>query len=426
MDYNEIAVYATLRYYEQLPVGADLNGIAVVYELGNGESKERAIQKLVGTNLTAFYFIAHLPSVYPGFSEWDYSGEKTTNDFPVFELVPRQNDSLTACFNGSSEILIKLDDPANVWDTTFHVAMPIVAIIILVLNFFIAVLGVYKMTMTVLENGFHLFTLNQMVFVLNILACLERMLFCVVSAFGSYHFGNSFSTQTLLTYGNVVTLSPCYLIILYWHEAIQLSSKSQVYPFLTKFKIPFFIIMVLLWVMDLALGACRGAYLNITSLLLIGGVLELGTMLFVMVFFIVTRIRLQNLFNRLNKSVNKRSNNKLRLATNNFYGLLVCLALAFVVLIMISFIWPVRTPKVWPFIWVWALGCVSFGSFFQLRMIRSPDRPWKWIFCGLFVSDPASLLRTDNSDELQNPGATSTLSTRSSHFAASTGDSSLV
>lgn len=365
----------------------NLTGTVVCYEMRNGEDQEGAAQAFNDRGLIALVTLARISSDYPGVGNWVRAWNPSRSSFPLFELTQKQNQTLKGWYqNQTNGIHVLITHDPNPWDKTFAIALPIVGISILLYSGFICIYAAWKLTLLVLANGFCL-NMAQVTLWLNILGNLIRMLFGASDPFSSFGTTSFTFSQLLLTLSNPSTLSGALLISLYWHEMIE-STGNKVHPFLHRLKWPFLISCIVMHAFELAVAIARATHYSFTVMLYIDGAMYVVAGLAVLIFFIVTRVRLQQVFNKLNKGLNSRRNERLSLATVQIQ-LMVIFMIIFIAFVVVmgafDIVWqPVVLPSLWAGVFLSAQSiCLC-----QVLLIRAPRVTARWFFCGII--DPES------------------------------------
>jgi hypothetical protein len=198
-----------------------------------------------------------------------------------------------------------------------------------------------------------------------------------------------------MTIPSPFVIAGAILITLYWHEMIQKTGR-KLNNFLDRMLLPFIVIGVVLFGFELATATARAVGATIRWLIVLDAIAYAVIILGLLVFFIITKIRLYRVFQKLNKRLNTKEK-RLKIASNIVVATGAVMFLYLVTLIVLGIGTLFWTPKGFIALISAILSTMVILSFLQVMLIRAPQRPWKWIFCGLFVKDPAALLREDNS-----------------------------
>lgn len=399
-DYNANPVRGVLFTTEERHPSENLKGKVLIYALKSGESQEEVAKRLKDRGLVALVTVLRAFTDVPGNGNWNRDRTRPNQPFPIYEITAKANKSLAGWYTNQSSyggVLVELDDEKNPWDKTFLIGVPIIAYYMLLHNGVIAVTAAYKWTLTIHRQGGKIeLSIPQSVFALNLIGSILRIIFAAGDPFGAWETTNFLFTQLMFSISLPVTICSVLLIALYWHETIQRTSGNKPLPFLKKLKIPFLVFILAVQIWEIIVSTLRGLYISLIVLVFIDGAIYVLTVLSIVIFFIVTRIRLQRVFDKVNQQLNSEKSQKLSLATYHFVGIVICMFIWVIILILgaSSVIW---TPVGFPIAWFIFFLMLNLVAHFQVLMIRAPQRPWKWILCGACMSDPGSLVPPDDS-----------------------------
>lgn len=210
-----------------------------------------------------------------------------------------------------------------------------------------------------------------------------------------------------------INVGNALLISLYWHEMIHKKiNKSDI--FVTKLKWLFVAIMMGMIIFEISTSVLRGLNISFSIVVYLDGAMYVLVYAGVLIFFILTRMRLQKIIDKLNASLKQGDRGtKLSIATFHVQGMVVCTFfwLVFIIIIAISTLpWaPVNFPVLWGLLFAFHMT----SALFQVLLIRAPTRSWKWIFCGLCMSSDELDMERFGSSAATSQMPMSTLSTRS-------------
>jgi hypothetical protein len=394
LDYNANPVHGILKYTDKKLPTFNLTGVALIYNLHSAESVEKIAMRFKDSGLVALLTVIRAFSSSPGSGNWIRDGTRPHQPFPVFEISMTQNKSLEKWFNNQTDGVVNVvfyDEP-NPWDTSYRIGVPIVSYWILLFNCLLCIIACYKLTITILVHGVQL-SIPQAVFFLNLLGAFLRVILTAIDPFGVWGTTSFLFTQFMFSISLPATFGSCLLISLYWDEMIRKTAGSKGTLFVQKAKFPFFVFIFFMYCFEIVVASLRGLYYQVVVLTWIDGAMYVITILGVAIFFVVTRIRMQKIFNQINKTLKSGRGQKLALATHHFIGIIVSMAIWVFMLILsaANILW---TPIGFPIAWGIYFTSLTLVGLFQVLMIRAPQRPWKWIFCGLCVQDPDELIES--------------------------------
>ena len=397
LNFTATPVRGILRSTTEKFPDFELNGTVLLYDLKSGESREKVAKRFKDSGLVALITVLTAFTNVAGSGNWIRDGTHPDQPFPVYEMSRNANKSLEAWFaNQTDGVHVELWNEKNEWDTSYRIGVPIVVIYILVHNCVIAVTALYKLVITMWTFGPQL-SIPQTVFGLNLLGACLRVIWTVGDPFGVWGNLNFMFGQVFMTISFPLTVCSTLLIALYWHEMVNRTGGKKPAIFLRKLKVPFLIFIAVVEIWEIAISIVRGFYISLVVIIFIDGAIYVFTTLGVVIFFLISRIRLQKVFDKLNRSLNKSSKGqRLTLATYQFFGIAFCMVSWIILLILgaSSFVW---TPVGFPIIWGLFFLMLNLVAHFQVLMVRAPQRSWKWIFCGACHPHPNELLDSDDS-----------------------------
>lgn len=384
------------------PFGNVTNKIVVV-PLRRTEDDLKVVQRYEGSEILAMLVVLDMPANYPGL--YQYMRKRINgavgNAFPVFEITDTQDKSLDGWFANQTRpngVSISFEsEEANPWKWVFEYWLPIFANLLLVLSGGTLVMAVYKMILLVNEYGFQI-SMAQMVIVLNIQCLIIRALWLALDPFGAYGTTNAMWVSIGQSVPFGYSICAMLLIISYWHEMIHLTGV-KINTFLSKLRIPFWIAAFILIGGELANAIVRGLGYHRTVLLTVGAIVYTVMILSLLIFFITTKVRLNHVFRNLNESLNQSDHSKLSLASNIVLimsAVMVGWLIALLMMVVVSWAW---TPEGFVLVWTLLMLGNNIMCLMQVLLIRAPYRPWRWIFCGLFVENPRALFSEESNSE---------------------------
>ena len=348
--WDTVELHGRWLYTTDKDTTMNLTGAVLCYDMRDGEDQERAAQAFEGRGLVALVTLFRVSSDYPGAGNWVRAWNPPRPSFPLYEITQTQNKSFAEWFqNQTGGIHVIVNHDANPWDKTFAIALPIVGISILLYSGFICIFAAWKLTLLVIQNGFRL-NMAQVTLWLNILGSVIRMLFGASDPFSSFGTTSFSFSQILMTLSYPSVLSGALLISLYWHEMIE-RTGNKVHGFLHRLRWPFLISCLLMHAFEIAVAVCRALHYSFTVMLYLDGAMYIVAGLAVLIFFIITRIRLTQVFKKVNKGLNSRRGERLSLATIQIQAMIVFMFIFIVFIVAIGafdFVWaPVAFPCLW-------------------------------------------------------------------------------
>jgi hypothetical protein len=372
---------------------ANFTGKVVFYQVQNLETKEKVLKRLANLDCAAFVFILRSKVPFPGISAYTYGDEEgLAHRYPVFEITENQNDTISGWIDENPNAAVRLQfsgEERNPWQLVFKRFVPAYANLLLIFSGVVMVMAGYKLFLLISDKGFQL-SIGQIVLWLNLLCLMLRVAWLASNPFAAYGGTPFLWVQFGTTFPFAFCISGALLITLYWHEMIQ-RAGHHINLFLSKMLIPFFIAVAILFMIEIATVIVRGLSATIPVVIVVDSILYAIIVLFLLIFFIITKIRLSREFERLNKSLNLEKGRKLAVASNIVVGIGSVMVLWLAALIFLAagkYFW---TPAGFTITWVVMLTAMTVLCLLQVLLIRVPFRPWKWIFCGAFMENPGQL-----------------------------------
>ena len=392
-------VYTSDEYPTFNPAGAIL-----VYQARKGKYHEDVVQRMNNSGIAALV-VQMLSDVYdPGYGEVIQKKPfKRENPFPVFELTFQQSRDLVGWFANQTTrgVIVSFDkEEANPWQYNIDTVWPAAGIVGIFTSGITLIAAAYKLTLMMWVNGPQL-SVGQCVLGIVIVAMAIRFVWCIVDPFGAYGIAHFAWVALGLSLAFPFVIGNTLLISLYWHEMITKTGK-KVNLFLNRMLIPFLIFIFLLIAFEFCTALTRGLRYYSFGLLIANAVVYCVVVAVVLCFFLITKIRLARLFNRVQKSIHSRKKRRLGRANIIVACMAAVLILFLIPLIMIAsakFLWE---PTPFSAIWISIEFGIDILAFLQMLLIRAPDRPVRWFFCGLFHDNPAELIPSEGSSSLRN------------------------
>jgi hypothetical protein len=390
-----------LHYSHPDHPSANLTGHVAVIALEETDDDYDAIERLVGTGVEAVILLSFSPVNWPGQNQHQRHRVKRAlvHSFPVFDMTLGQNASLEGWWqNQTNGIFVTFDsEEHNPWDYVYKYFVPIISNLLLVMSGVTLIIACYKQSLLVMVNGWQR-SIAQKVLVINIICLILRFVWLASDPWGAYGTTPGLWVQIGMTLPFAFSLIGALLITLYWHELIQKASGGKATMFLGKLRIPFWIIAGMLFAWELSVSIVRGFGSHaVTVLVILDGIIYALITLSLLIFFIITKVRLNRVFEKLNKSLGQSKKDKLGIASNIVLcmgAVMIWWIIALILLGIGSFIW---IPD--GFVGIWSILMIGMNvmALMQVLLIRAPYRSWRWIFCGLFADDPQSLMDDDTS-----------------------------
>lgn len=416
--WDNVTIEGRWIYLSEKETKQNLTGTIVCYALQNGETQEKAAEYFTSKGIAALVTLFRAGGNFPGAGNWVRERKRPNQPFPLYEMTGKQNNSMEGWFkNQTRGVYVRITYDRNPWDTSYAIGIPIVGISILVFSGGICILAVWKLTLLILLNGFRV-NMAQITLWINVFGCLLRMLFGATDPFASFETTTFTTSQVLLTISFPSVLSGCLLISLYWHEMIQ-RTGNKVYPFLSRLQIPFFIASAVMLVFEVVTSVVRSLHYSFSIIQFIDGAIYIVASVAVFSFFVVTRTRLQRIFNKVNKSLSNRRTERLTLATTQITTMIVFMVFFIIILVLIGASDLVWSPISFPVLWALMFLTGQVISLCQVLLIRAPVVTLKWFFCGILRPDSVT------KPSFENTNHTGSVSPTRGMSAASGGSASL-
>lgn len=381
-------------YVKDHKTNVNLTEKVVFYDQKAGEGKEKAIQLFKGRGILALVTLSRTYTDYPGSGNWIRDGTKPKDhDFPVFEFSLRQNKSMGGWYNNQSKIMVSLEFDRNPWDPIYAIAIPIVSLPYLVFSGIILVIAVWKQLCIILDNGFQI-SMAQSVLWMNIVGCIIRVILFSADPFGASETTNFLFQQILLSLSFPFAIGGALLISLYWHEMIVKAGNRKINLFLDKMRTPFFCWCLFMFLFELTTSTLRGLFYSFNVLVFIDGAIYFGVSLAVVTFFIITRYRLQAVFNRINKGLKSRREERLTLATFHLQVMIAMMCSWIIFLVILGATNLIWIPIGFPIIWATFFFSFHLVCLFQVIIIKAPYRSPRSVFMSLFYDTPVDTIPT--------------------------------
>jgi hypothetical protein len=393
---------------DRLPTG-NLTGKILLHKLQSRQFVEDICEELKDSGLAAYIVVFNSNVDYPGLTQYSKSRFNLPNQpFPVFEITVSQNKSLEPWFDAEHGLFAVIDtEDLNPWDKVYEKWIPPFAWVIVVISSIALIMSVYKLTLHVLRDGFSM-NIPQLVLWMNVVSNILRIIHLLVDPLGRAGIYPYWWVQIGMTIPFPFLVAASLMMTLYWHEMIKRIRLMN--AFLDQGLVPFLVVSLALFAFELATCLARGLGAVIALLVVSTALIYAVVILSLLIFFLVTKIRLRRLFHKLNKKLNvakqergannqtlneaKMGNNqrKLRLASNIVVltGISMFIYLIFLITVGVgNLFW---MPTSFFVIVVGLLSSMSVLSLLQVVIIRAPKRPWRWIFCGLCMQEPNQLV----------------------------------
>jgi hypothetical protein len=391
-DWNSRVFEGEWVYLRSKHEERNLTGKILMYDLGSGESQEDAIRYFEKRGVVALFTILRVTTPHSGAGNWIRDGTKpTTHNFPSYELTLTQNKSMEGWYSNQSRIWVSVGYDVNPWDNTYRVALPIVGIYILIFSGAILVLALWKQMILILKNGFQL-SMAQSVLWVNIVGCGLRVIWCAADPFGSSETTNFLFLQVMLSISYPFAVGGALLISLYWHEMI-VRSGNKINLFLDRLRWPFFAWCAFMICFELATSVLRGSYYSFTIMVFLDGAMYIVVSLAVLVFFAITRHRLQKVFQKLNEGLRSRPGERLTLATFQLQAMVAMMIFWIIFLVLIGATNLMWTPIAFPTLWAFFFFTLQITCLFQVILIKIPPITPHRVYRALFKNEPILAFR---------------------------------
>jgi hypothetical protein len=408
-------ILSRLVYTDQKVPPFNPAGAILVYQSQLKEYKEDVVERFRNSGIKALVVQMFSEVDAPGYGESVIQPPLPDKaPFPVFEITIGQTRGLAGWFaNQTARGVIALfqEEEANPWHHAFTVSFPTIAVVLLFTSGITLTMSVYKLTLLLLVKGFQL-SIAQIVLALTSFSLVIRVIWCIVDPFGVYQRATFAWVQVGLTFPFSFDIGTTLLIALYWHEMIERTGK-KVHMFLHKMFVPFLIVVGMLVTWELVTSLLRGYRFISKGLIIANSSVYAVITSTVLVFFIITKIRLTRLFDRLS-AVNSTRGRRLTMTTNIVICLGIIMTIWIIPMILIAALPQFWLPKAYTVIWIFLLFGGNLICFLQVLLIRAPSRPWRWIFCGLFMKNPEMLV-SDSDGTTSKPGSKPSLGSKESN-----------
>lgn len=382
-------VYSTTLNPPFNPAGAIL---ALQYQMGHFNEDVVKHFRNSGIQALILQMISDLDS--PGFGETVVQRQVSHDSpFPVFEITVGQTKSLAGWFQNQTAngVIVSIDGPeTNPWQFYIDTAWPIGSLVVLVTAAIVLVAAIYKLTIMIHEQGPQL-SVGQCVLSLVVFAMVIRVVWCIIDPFGIYKTTQFAWVQVGSTLPFAIIIGNTLLITLYWHELIRKTGTS-IHVFLDKMLIPFLVFIFLFAGFELATSLARGLKLATKALIHSISIVYAIVIFVVVLYFVITNIRITLLFNKFQKTMHSNKKRSLAKATSLVAGIAITMIIWLVPVLMIAFASFLWDPAGFTAIWFVLLFGLNVVAFLQVLLIRAPKRPWKWILCGICMKYPQDLL----------------------------------
>jgi hypothetical protein len=360
----------------------NVTGKIVLYELPSGVSQEDGARQFKDSGILALLTLLRTYSDYPGAGNWVRDGSKLGDwPFPSYEISLKQNKSLEGWFLNQSRLIIQIGHDVNPWDDSFKYGSSIVGLSILVFSGIICIIASWKLTLSILVSGFQL-SIAQVVLWMNVIGCILRMIWCATDPFAAFETTNFLFTQLMLSITYPFAVAGALLISLYWHELIK-RTGSRINLFLDKMKWWFFGWSIFMLCFEVTTATLRGLYWSFSIMIFVDGAMYIVVSVAVLVFFIVTRYRLQAVFDRVNKGLQSRREQRLSLATFQLQVMVVLMVIWIILLVVVGATNLVWAPIAFPTIFAIFFLNLQLMCLLQVLLINAPRKSLLSFFCGL-------------------------------------------
>jgi hypothetical protein len=430
---------------------ANYTGKIVIYEQHNLQPKYGGCDAMRDSGATAMILHFKANVDYPGFGDTAVdSWYVPRHPFPVFEISLSQNKSLDEWFKNQSialdqeedgfsgapenqgvpgmsgaikrrnqqetewsgrGLMVSIEEDENPWDNVWNVGIPILSNLLLASSGVLLIMASYKLVLLIMREGFR-FSIGQCVLWFNAIACVIRMIWAG-NPFGTFHSTAVIWMHISLTLPYAFVISGALMIALYWHEMIRRRTGSQMNQILNRMRWPFLALCAVMFTFELASSVTRGVGLFSPTLIFIDAIIYVIIVLALFIFFATTQVRLISVFQKVNHALSESKQKKLKLATKKIMVLNILTIVWIITLLLIGLLPSFWKPSIFLTIFSIQLFCLQGMILTQILLIRAPQRPWKWILCGLCMENPAGLI-------LDGVHTTKSTLSRSAYSASST------
>lgn len=396
-------IVSRLVYTDQEMPPFNPAGAILVYQARSGQFHEDTVRKLKNSGIRALVVQMLSDTYYPGYGNIIRKKPFTReNPFPVYELTFQQSRDLKGWFENQTArgVIVSFDkEEPNPWQHHIDTVWPASGIVSIFTSGFVLIAAAYKLTLMIWVLGPQI-SIGQCVLSFVILAMLIRFIWNIVDPFGAYSIAAWAWTALGLSLSFPFVIGSTLLIALYWHEMITKTGK-KVNIFLKRMLIPFLIFIFLLICFEFGTALSRGLRYYSLPLMYANAAVYVVVVIAVFIFFLVSKIRLSQLFGRV-KSSHLRRRRRLGRANIIIAGITFVLIVFVAMLLMIATAKILWKPVAFTTIWLIILYGIDFLALLQVLLIRAPERPWRWILCGIFHPNPAELIPSVGSSSLRN------------------------
>jgi hypothetical protein len=232
----------------------------------------------------------------PGQDFCFWTGEDMSQiQFPVTEVRVGEFDAIHQELLEGAEIEIHMTSEGNPWLILSGSVTVTVIFRVLLGGYALAMIifGLYKLILFIKHQGPH-FNIPQVCLALEIIANMWRVIYLVIDPLGCQFVYGSAANSFLDSVSIPYTTATFVILTFYWHEIVS-DASIAIYPFLSKLKIPFFVIMLLLIAMDMTLSLV-GYFYDLdttTSMSVIYIVISFGFLIFYVISLVKVMKRMR-------------------------------------------------------------------------------------------------------------------------------------
>lgn len=166
------------------------------------------------------------------------------------------------------------------------------------------------------------------------------------------------------------------------------TGRQRISMFLTKMKWPFLGFCIFTFLFEVATSISRGLFYVLEWLIILNSVTYIAISLFVLIFFIVTRIRLQCVFDEINKRLNPTKRERLSVATFQVQAMSIMLGIWVFWFIFFGASTVAWTPIGYPVIWFLYYTNLESICLCEVLLIKAPIVTPYRVFRTLKFGDP--------------------------------------
>lgn len=371
----------------------DITGKILLYVATALEREEDCVALFAGSGIAAFFTVYRQTSDYPGIGNWVRSGHPfPIHEFPVYEITKVQLNAILEIYNSQPILMMTVHSDPNPWQLTFTTVLPALGIVLLIMSGVIAIMATYKLIILIQHNGAQL-SVPQVILWFNIIACILRGMWTASDPFGAYGTTTFLVSQIGFSISYPFGVASCLLLALYWHELIKRTGK-RINLFLDRLKWPFLIVSALMFAFEVATATLRGLDASFLVVTLIDGLFYVVITIAVVVFFCITRYRIQEVFNRLNRGLKNRNDSKLKLATGYLQAICVFGSIWVIILVIVGLTNLAWNPTAFCILWWIFFPSQTMVNLLQVITIRVPNPSWKLPFLSFSSDDTAEVTNT--------------------------------